>query len=114
MKRKKIILILLLIILLLINTTVLATINPENYNPGNISQEEGKTIIYMTGKILGIIRNIGIIISVITISIIGLKYMVCSLEEKANYKENMIPYIVGCAILAMSTTIPSIIYDVLN
>ena len=40
--------------------------------------------------------------------------MMCSVDEKANYKENMVPYVVGCLLLAMSSTIPSIIYDVLN
>lgn len=114
-KNIKIVLILLSIIIVLINSTVLATtIDTEKYNPGHIDRNEGKRITSMAGKVLGTIRNVGVVISVIIISIIGLKYMLCSLEEKANYKENMIPYVVGCFLLALATTIPSIIYDVLN
>ena len=50
----------------------------------------------------------------VVLSIIGLKYMLASLDEKANYKENMIPYIVGCALLVLCTTLPSIIYSIVQ
>lgn len=35
--------------------------------------------------------------------IIGIKYMTGSLEEKANYKKTMVPYLVGCVILFRSS-----------
>lgn len=115
-KNKKIILILLLIALLLINSIVLASevVNPENYKPSTLERTEAGRTLGMAEKMLAAIRNVGVVISVIILSIIGLKYMMCSVDEKANYKENMIPYVVGCLLLAMSSTIPSIIYDVLN
>lgn len=115
-KNIKIILILLLIIVALINNTVFAkdVIDPKGYTPGSLNKKDASKVITIAGKILAVVRNIGIIISVIVLSIIGLKYMMCSVDEKANYKENMTPYVVGCLLLAMSTTIPSIIYDVLN
>ena len=119
-KYKKIILILLLIILTTItlnNSIVVATeltIDTEFYEPGDIARGDADRVVNIAGKILGAVRNCGIIISVIVIAIIGLKYMFCSLEEKANYKENMIPYVVGCFILMMATTIPSLVYDILN
>lgn len=117
-KYKKIFLILLLIILTTItlnnNIVVAETIDPEEYDPGSIGRGDADRVVNIAGKILGAVRNCGIIISVIVIAIIGLKYMFCSLEEKANYKENMIPYVVGCFILMMATTIPSLVYDILN
>ena len=117
-KYKKIFLILLLIILTTItlnnNIVVAETIDPGFYNPGGIDRGDADRVVNIAGKILGAVRNCGIIISVIVIAIIGLKYMFCSLEEKANYKENMIPYVVGCFILMMATTIPSLVYDILN
>lgn len=113
-KNKKIVLILLSIMVLLTNSIVFATIDTEYYKPNELTKEETNKVLNMAGKILATIRNVGVIISVIVLSIIGLKYMLCSVDEKANYKENMIPYVVGCFLLAMSTTIPSIIYSVLN
>ncbi len=102
------------LLLVLISTPVQADIgiNPEGYNPGKLTLEESERAVTMAGKVLGIIRNCGIIVSVIALSIIGLKYMLGSLDEKANYKENMIPYIIGCALVAACTIIPSIIYSI--
>lgn len=102
------------LLLVLISTPVQADIgiNPEGYNPGKLTLEESERAITMAGKILGIVRNCGVIVSVIALTIIGLKYMFGSLDEKANYKENMVPYIAGCALVAACTIIPSIIYSI--
>lgn len=66
------------------------------------------------GKILGTIRNIGIIISVIVLMIIGIKYMLGSVEEKANYKETLLPYLIGDIILLAGTVIPDTIYKIVK
>ena len=50
-------------------------------------------------NIAGIIRNVGIVLAVVIIMILGIKYMVGSAEEKADYKKSMIPYLVGAIIL---------------
>lgn len=108
------ILFLLIMIIFSITTNVQADIdiNPKQYNPGIPTKQEGGRAITMAGKILGIVRNCGVIVSVIALTIIGLKYMFGSLDEKANYKENMVPYIAGCALVAACTIIPSIIYSI--
>lgn len=113
---KKIILIFLLIILLTTFTTniVVVAINTENYRPGGLTADDTSKLTSMTGKILGTIRNLGIIASVIMLTIIGLKYIFGSLEEKANYKENIIPYIVGIFLLVGCTIIPSMVYEIMN
>ena len=50
-------------------------------------------------KIATIIRNVGIVLAVIVLMILGIKYMMGSAEEKAEYKKSMIPYIVGTVVL---------------
>ncbi len=50
-------------------------------------------------QIATIIRTVGIILSVIILMVLGIKYMMGSAEEKAEYKKTMIPYIVGAVIL---------------
>lgn len=69
-------------------------------------EEIGKNVSVNTGligttggKIAAIIRNIGIAASVIILMILGIKYMMGSAEEKAEYKKTMIPYVVGAVIL---------------
>ena len=50
-------------------------------------------------KVLGIIRVGGTLIAVGTIMILGIKYMMGSAEEKAEYKKTMIPYLIGAILL---------------
>lgn len=112
-----IILIAVIAIVMCTNATVFAVIDTNKYDPSKItpiSSEESEMTGRVVGKILGTIKVIGICIAVIMLTIIGLKYIISSVDEKANYKENMIPYIVGCFLLASATTIPSIVYDLVN
>ena len=109
---KKILLVLLLIIFFISNVS--NALDTSYYRPTALTSSDTSKIADMAGTVLGIIRNVGIITSVVILTIIGLKYMFGSLEEKANYKENMIPYIVGCFLLASTTTIPSIVYEIMR
>ena len=61
--------------------------------------------------ILGYIQSIGSIISVIVLTIIGIKYMIGSVEEKAEYKKTLIPYFIGAVLLFAGANIVQIIYD---
>lgn len=70
-------------------------INPDDYAPGGFSTDEANLVMSKAGVVFNTITTVGIIISVITILIIGIKYIVGSVEEKAEYKKTMIPYIVG-------------------
>ena len=63
------------------------------------------------GNILGIITVIGTIVSVGSLAVIGIKIMLGSVEEKASYKQKMIPWITGAIMVFSVTTIPSIIYN---
>lgn len=50
-------------------------------------------------QIATIIRNVGIVAAVIIIMVLGIKYMIGSAEEKAEYKKTFIPYIIGALLL---------------
>lgn len=56
-----------------------------------------------------IIRNIGIVLAVILLMILGIKYMVGSAEEKADYKKTMIPYLVGVICLFGASAIAQVV-----
>lgn len=66
----------------------------------------------MAGKILGIIQVFGSVVSVLALVVIGIKYMLGSVEEKAKYKETMLPYIVGCIMLFAITNIATALYKI--
>lgn len=63
-------------------------------------------------KILGYINTIGIVVSVITIIVVGLKYMLGSIEEKAEYKKTLVGFLIGALLLFSATTIPNILYQI--
>ena len=56
-------------------------------------------IVNAGNQIAAIIRTVGIVASVIILMILGIKYMMGSAEEKADYKKTMIPYVVGAVVL---------------
>ena len=50
-------------------------------------------------SLVNIITTVGIIVAVIVLLIIGIKYLMGSASEKAEYKKTMIPYLVGAVII---------------
>ena len=65
-----------------------------------------------TENVLGIVQAIGTVVSVIILIAIGIKYMLGSVEEKAEYKQTIIPYLIGAALVFSGTTIPQILYQI--
>lgn len=61
-------------------------------------------------KIVEMLRLFGTFLAVGAMMVIGIKYMSGSIEEKANYKKTMIPYLIGCILIFGASTIaPQII-----
>ena len=83
--------------------------NPGGYEPDPIDSEDTTQIVLKANPILSVISTIGITVSVITLIILGIKYMVGSVEEKAEYKKSMIPYIIGVLFLVSTSTIVGLI-----
>lgn len=66
------------------------------------------------GKILSVITNIGILLSVIIPAVLGIKYMIGSVDEKAEYKKDMVPYLVGAFLLFGISTVVKILQAIGN
>ena len=52
-----------------------------------------------SSTIYNILLVIGICVAVVMTSILGIKFMLGSIEEKAQVKEALIPFIVGCIVV---------------
>ena len=61
-------------------------------------------------QIVTIISTIGSIVSVIVLVVLGIKYMMGSAEEKAEYKKTLLPYIIGSCLVFESSAITIIIF----
>ena len=66
------------------------------------------------GVILGLIQLVGTIISVGVLMVIGIKYMISSIEERAEYKKTFMSYIIGAFLLFTATTLPNLIYNAVH
>ena len=50
-------------------------------------------------NIVDIVTTIGIIVAVVVLLVLGIKYMMGSASEKAEYKKTMIPYLIGAVLI---------------
>ena len=57
------------------------------------------------------ITLVSLVVTIIVLMILGIKYMIGSVEEKAEYKKTMMPYIIGTTILFAASTIASVIFN---
>ena len=78
---------------------------------GDTTTVDTQKITNTTNNIVKVIAAVGAIVSVIVLMILGIKYMIGSVEEKAEYKKTMMPYIIGTTILFAASTIASVIFN---
>ncbi len=105
-----------LTILLAISNVVLATDIPgkiDQIAQGNSSANTTK-VVNFGATIVTIMQTVGIVVAVVVLLILGIKYMMGSAEEKAEYKKTMIPYLVGAVLIFASTTIVNVVYNIAN
>ncbi len=85
-------------------------IDPGNINP--VYGSSGDKISNIGAKVLGILTNIGIVLSVVIIAGLGIKYIVGSAEEKAEYKKSFVPLLVGMILLFGASAIAKFIVSI--
>ena len=66
----------------------------------------------LSNRAVTFVSTIGSIVSVITLVVLGVKYMLGSAEEKAEYRTSLIPYMIGAGIVFTASTIAGIVYKV--
>lgn len=59
-----------------------------------------------------ILITIGTVLAVIYASVLGIKFMIGAAEEKAEVKESLIPFVIGCAIVYGGFAIWSIMVNI--
>lgn len=87
-------------------------ISPNDYDPQKSPSQVPEPLINKFGIIANALQVIGIVIAVIVIALLGIKYMIGSVEERADYKKTFIPYIVGALLISGTATIAKIANDI--
>ena len=100
-KTMKILTVLLLAIVLITFTTNVLAADSGALDPKNISatySTDNSGLTTKAGKIMGMIM------------VLGVKYMLGSVEEKAEYKKSFVPLIIGIVLVVAATAIASFIF----
>ena len=85
--------------------------NPDDWEPLSTNAVSGAYKLRQIGNnIIRILKVIGAIISVVTLIVIGIKYIIGSVEEKAEYKKTMKPYLIGAVMVFAITAFLEIIH----
>ena len=80
---------------------------------GNSNANADK-VVSLGATIVTIMQTVVVVVAVVILLILGIKYMIGSAEEKAEYKKTMIPYIVGAILIFAATTIVNVVYNMAN
>lgn len=79
-------------------------LDPNTFELDDQGIDDGAVAKY-TGPIFNVLYGLSIIITVITLMIIGLKFVVGSAQEKAEYKQHLMPVLVGVFLVSFLITI---------
>ncbi|MCI8470625.1 MAG: hypothetical protein HFJ35_03945 [Clostridia bacterium] len=108
--------ILIAMMMLTIATTVMAADGDSStaITPSLITGEGSKVdvtgISGLGNSIVKVLTTVGIVASVIVLVVLGIKYMMGSAEEKAEYKKTLMPYIIGAGLVFAASGIANIVY----
>ncbi len=93
--------------------TVEANVDPVNIAGGlhGTATNAQNDITGIGNKIIGIITTVGVVVAVVILLVLGIKYMMGSASEKAEYKKTMIPYIVGAVLIFGASAITKVVVN---
>lgn len=118
---KKIVLTLLIILLLMsiicTNYVFADDIEDIKSNMSDIGDASGITntgTAKVINSVIGIMQIVGSGISLIVITMLGIKYILASPSEKADVKKNIMPILIGCVLLFAAVNIVGMIESFSN
>ena len=85
----------------------------DGKNEKNVGLDEG-VIKDLSNTMYNILFVLGIVIAVIWGLVIAIKFITGSVEEKAEVKKTLIPYVAGCVVLFGAFTIWKIVVTILQ
>lgn len=87
-------------------------VNPVDLKGSNSA--DTTTMQNIGNQIITVVSVAGSIVSVIVLIVLGIKYMMGSAEEKAEYKKTLMPYIIGAALVFAASAIAGIVFNFAN
>ena len=105
-----------LLLVVIISMTLTTMVSASNIDAANIAGGlTGTTsgaqndVVNIGNQLIGIITTVGVVVAVIILLVLGIKYMMGSASEKAEYKKTMIPYLVGAVLIFGASAITKVV-----
>lgn len=121
MKNKKIfisIITLFLILALSINIYAITLDDAKNQmtaaNQLDSTQDKTTGVMAVINDVIGLLQLAGTGISVVTITLLGARYMLSSVDQKAEIKNRAMPVVIGCIILFGAVNLVAIVANFTN
>ncbi len=122
MKRYAIITIIALLVVILVSSFICETqavglgeITPEQATkPSAEDNHSTSELVNIGNVIVKVVRTFGQALSVVILAVVGIKYIMGSIEEKAEYKQTMWIYIVAAILIFGGSTLAQIIFEMFN
>lgn len=98
-------------------TTVFAAAVNGGIDPSGLtgtSVQGTEKIQSLGNQVITILSTVGSVAAVIVLIVLGIKYMMGSAEEKAEYKKTLMPYVIGAALIFAASAIAGILYGFLT
>lgn len=114
MKKITIIAVTVITILLILISNVNATIKPTDINITDITTTDYYLAAQKGARLLNSLVIVGTVLSIVMFMVLGIKYMMGSVEERAEYKKTMMPMLIGTFLLFTTTTIVGIIGNIVG
>lgn len=90
------------------SSKVFAAVDPSKFTGG---EADTAGIENIGNQVITILSTGGSIVSVIILIVLGLKYMMGSAEEKAEYKKTLMPYVIGAGLVFAASAIAGIVFS---
>lgn len=121
-KAKKIIIALIMMIMMIMMIAMITepykvyatTIDVNAYKPNIEGVDSANRATTIANSITNILAVIGTVVSVAMLIVLGIKYMIGTVQEKADYKKTMGPYLVGAVMVFSITQILKIIASMVS
>ena len=112
-KSLKVVSILMMAVMMIMVATPVFAVSASNVlaNVNVTNPPDTTSIMGLVNNVLGFLQWAAIIGGVLIITVLGIKYMMGSLEEKAEYKKSLIPLVVGVVVVMGATSIAKLLFS---
>lgn len=105
------------IMLISLTSNVFATnkvgVNPNSFD-GKANGINTTDVTKWSNNIINIVAIVGSAASIVILIVLGVKYMLGSAEEKAEYKKTLLPYIIGAVFVFGASALTGVIYNMVG